>query len=153
VWQTRWCDPSQVRKKTGTFSPSDATHDHHAMLLVSTIRCTKMPIPGIPTNPFLHMGNAAINGVGAFAQGAQNLGTNATTQAMIAGGGNTEALNATKEENKLNDRNNAALARMQGAAARETAATNALNAIQSANNDAANKFISSTAQSAKGISY
>jgi hypothetical protein len=99
------------------------------------------------------LGNSVINGIGGVVQGASNLGSNAGNAADIASGGNNEALNATKEENKLNDQNNAALARMQGAAARETATTNALNAIQSANNDAAGKFISSTAQSAKNISY
>ncbi|SEI57252.1 HrpA pilus formation protein [Pseudomonas sp. NFR16] len=130
-----------------------ATHDHHAMLLVSTNKVSRMNIPGVSNNPFLKMGNGVINTVGSVAQGAQTLGTNASTQASIAGGGNTEALNATKEENALNDKNNAALARMQGAAARETATQNTLNAIQSANNDAASKFISSTAQSAKAISY
>lgn len=99
------------------------------------------------------LGNSVINTVGGFAQGASNLGSNASNAANIAGGGNTAALDATKEENELNDKNNAALAHMQGAAARETATTNALNAIQSANNDAAGKFISATAQSAKNISY
>lgn len=112
-----------------------------------------MFIPGVSSNPILNLGNAAITGVGAVAQGVQTLGTNASTQASITGGGNTEALNATKAENALTDKNNAALARMQGAAARETATTNTLNAIHSANTDAANKHISSTAQSAKGISY
>ncbi|MFJ3485263.1 hypothetical protein ACIPL1_18015 [Pseudomonas sp. NPDC090202] len=110
-----------------------------------------MSFPGMNklTNPFTTLVTSGGNAL----SGASNLASNVSNQANIIGGGNTAALDATKQENALNDQNNAQLAHLQGAEARKTATQNTMNAIQSANNDAASKFISSTAQSAKAISY
>lgn len=63
------------------------------------------------------------------------------------------ALDAIRGENKKNDAHSAELQKIQGEANRNIQSQNVASAINSAQQDAANKSISSAAQNAKGISY
>jgi len=65
----------------------------------------------------------------------------------------SKALDAMKRENKLSDEHSAKLQQIQGEANRNIQSQNVASAINSAQQDASNKSISSAAQNAKGISY
>ncbi len=63
------------------------------------------------------------------------------------------SLDAIRSENKKSDAHSAELQKIQGEANRNIQSQNVASSINSAQQDASNKSISSAAQNAKGISY
>ncbi|MGY2289749.1 hypothetical protein ACW9H6_07845 [Pseudomonas sp. SDO528_S397] len=123
-----------------------------------------MTLPLSANNPFRNAasmtgaaGHAVDTGVNAF-QGAKaqinSSAANASNQSQsadLAGGG--EAGAASLAMMKMQDAQSARMIMFQGQAAMQTEQRNTMQAVSSAQTDAANKEISNVAQTAKGISY
>lgn len=93
----------------------------------------------------------------AYNSTAQYLGQTEARQNSASGLRDTStdsaALDAIRSENKKNDAHSAELQKIQGEANRNVQSQNVASSINSAQQDASNKAISSSAQNAKGISY
>ncbi|TPG88501.1 hypothetical protein EAH72_33345 [Pseudomonas caspiana] len=98
--------------------------------------------------------NTVVNGFNSVKETANSVKGNAQNQsaaADMAGGG--KAADAQMKMMQMQDEQSARNIMLQGQAAMQTEQRNTLQAISSAQTDAANKEISNVAQSAKGISY
>ncbi|MFC3943625.1 hypothetical protein CCU68_19225 [Pseudomonas gingeri NCPPB 3146 = LMG 5327] len=108
-----------------------------------------MKLPGIGG-----MVNSAVNGFNSVKETANSIQGNAQNQsaaADLSGGG--KAADAQMKMMQMQDEQSARNIMLQGQAAMQTEQRNTLQAISSAQTDAANKEISNVAQTAKGISY
>lgn len=116
------------------------------------------------TNPFRmpggiasaagHAADVGVNAFGGIAQAVNTSAGNAANQSQttdLSGGGQAGA--ASLQMMQMQDAQSAKMIMFQGEQAMQTEQRNTMQAVSSAQTDAANKEISNVAQTAKGISY